>query len=103
MREHRYCEYRRTPLAWLRRWWRQRTRIVDRSDGRDYTGWTVLVRGVHDGLPPARTWGRVVGADRQCGELAHRIEFPGVTVTVPLPWPGIELIESAQVTDGTSR
>ncbi|MGQ0772910.1 MAG: hypothetical protein ACT4NY_00570 [Pseudonocardiales bacterium] len=36
----------------------------------------------------------VVRADRQCGELAHHAEFPGNMVIVPLPWPGIELIES---------
>ncbi|MGH4013187.1 MAG: hypothetical protein ACRDSL_04495 [Pseudonocardiaceae bacterium] len=67
---------------------------MDRSDGRDYTGWEVrIVEGRHQFLPPVDTPGRVVGTDRQCGELAQRIEFSGSTVTAPLPWPGIELVK----------
>lgn len=88
-----YAEYRRP--CWPRRWaswWVARRRSRDRSDGRDYVSWTVLVSGEHDGLPPEGTRGRVVATDRQCGELAHRIEFPDRAVTAPLPWPGIELI-----------
>lgn len=97
-----YAEYRRPvwPWQWVR-WWvarqQDRRHPPDRSDGRDYTGWEVLVRVDHDGLLPAGTRGRVVSSDRQCGELAHRIEFPGWTVTTPLPWPGIELVAPVDV------
>ena len=87
-----YAPRRRTPMAWLRRWW-QWACAVDRSDRRDYVSWTALVRGEHAGLPPDGTRGLVIRADRQCGELAHYIEFPDSTVIAPLPWPGIELIE----------
>lgn len=89
-----YAEYRRPwwPWRWASRWVARR-RSRDRSDGRDYVSWTVLVSGEQDGLPPEGTWGRVVAADRQCGKLAHRIEFPDRAVTAPLPWPGLELIQ----------
>lgn len=93
MPTYSYAPYRRSLLAWLQRRQWQRIRVADRSDGRDYVSWTVLVRGEHEGLPPDGTRGLVVRADRQCGELAHHIEFPARTVIAPLPWPGIELIE----------
>lgn len=88
-----YAPHRRSLVVWLRRRWWRWVRVVDRSDGRDYVSWTALVRGEHYGLPPDGTRGVVVRADRQCGELAHHLEFPGSTVIIPLPWPGIELTE----------
>lgn len=91
----RYCEYRRPlwPWEWIR-WWVARWRQVsDRSDGRVYVGWTARITRGEQGLPPVSTEGRIVAADIQGGELAHRIEFPDHVLTAPLPWPGIELIE----------
>jgi hypothetical protein len=36
--------------------------------------------------------GPVVASMCSGGELLHRIELPDHSVTVPLPWPGIDLI-----------
>lgn len=95
-RQGSYAPYSRGLWARIRRWRHRNDIPADRSDGRDYTGWTARVSLSADPpIAPVGTLGVIRGSDRQCGELAHRIEFPNVVVTTPLPWPGIELIEPA--------
>lgn len=86
--------------AWLRVWSRLTWRLrkpeprEDRSDGRDYRGFTARVVLDEDGHLPAGAQGRVVTSRYSAGgELLHTIELPDRTLTAPLPWPGIELIK----------
>ena len=87
-----YAEFRRPRRPWgWPRWLVARRRRRDRSDGRLYVGWSArLVEP--DGEHPAGAVGSVVAARVWCGEFAHDVDFGGWVVTVPLPWPGIELV-----------
>jgi hypothetical protein len=85
--------------AWKRVWSRLTWRLrkpeptEDRSDGRDYRGFTATVVTDEDGLLPVGAQGPVVSSRHsRSGELLHTIELPDHTLTTPLPWPGIELI-----------
>lgn len=85
----------RRQRLWSRLTWRlRRPEQHDRSDGRDYRGFTALVTAAdHPMDPPVGVQGLVVGSYRsRGGELLHLVEFPGHDVTTPLPWPGIELV-----------
>ncbi|HEY2765982.1 MAG TPA: hypothetical protein VGJ13_18525 [Pseudonocardiaceae bacterium] len=80
--------------AWSRLTWRlhRPQPREDRSDGRDYRGWTARVAFDEDGMLPVGAEGPVVASMRSGGELLHRIELPDHSLTVPHPWPGIDLI-----------
>ncbi|MGH3912198.1 MAG: hypothetical protein ACRDTC_02110 [Pseudonocardiaceae bacterium] len=72
---------------------------LDRSDGRDYRGWTARVVADDEGILPVGVRGPVVGSERcRGGELRHTIELPDHTLTTPLPWLGIELIKPDDTT-----
>lgn len=87
-----------TPLVPLRRWLATRRRRTRAGPGEEYVGWRARVSGDgRPGLPPPGTLGTVVAAGQRDNVLVHRIEFPGVTVTVPMTWPeqawpGIDLL-----------
>lgn len=83
-----------------RRVWSRLTRRLrkpeqlDRSDGRDYRGWTARVVADDEGILSVGVRGLVVSSQRcRGGKLLHTIELPDHTLTTPLPWPGIELIK----------
>lgn len=85
----------RWQMLWSRLTWRlRRPEQHDRSDGRDYRGFTARVVHADDPMdPPAGAQGLVVSSHRsRGGELLHRVDFPNHDVTMPLPWPGIDLI-----------
>ena len=87
----------------LASWLRRPEPRADRSDGRDYRGWTALVvsempelavvPSEHPVLPVGARGAVRDMRRRSSGELVHTIEFPMVDMTTPLPRPGIELIE----------
>lgn len=83
-----YAAFRAVRSTWGL--WRHREPV--RSDGRDYTGCTAKAVTGRD-VPPG-TESPVVAAQRQGDDLVHVIDFrPLMGLHVPLPWPGIELIE----------
>ncbi|MGH3922753.1 MAG: hypothetical protein ACRDTT_07785 [Pseudonocardiaceae bacterium] len=87
-----YCPVGRSPVARLRRWWWLRTRVADRSDGRDYTGWTARVVAAEAGMPPVGTEGPVIGSEQAGGEVTHIVDFETCLVRAPLPRPSLRLI-----------
>jgi len=53
-----YAPRGRSPLAWLQRVRSRWTRTRDRSDGRDYVGWSAQI--VAEGTGGCRRWGPAV-------------------------------------------
>lgn len=86
-----------TLRAWVHVYWRG---WRDRSDGRDYRGWTARVvrpiYGLEEELPPGTT-GRVVDAqDLGTRHAAHHIEFHLENLAplqMRLPSPDVKLIK----------
>ncbi|MGH3929479.1 MAG: hypothetical protein ACRDTF_05825 [Pseudonocardiaceae bacterium] len=100
-----YAEYYRPRRPWRRlAWWWQRHHLQKnppppKSDGLDYTGWTVRIfeKDPDDVFPRAEhvgSVGFVAESDVQCdGERSHRIEFETMSCQgIYLPAAHIELI-----------